>query len=149
MPSHTETQILPYTPEQLFALVADVARYPEFLPWCKAARVSERTDTTFLGELVIHYKGLHESYVSQVTLTPHSAIDVVMVKGPFEYLTNRWHFTPENGGTRVEFALDFKFRSRLLEHMMGGFFTKATEKMIDAFRERAEALYGIASTALR
>jgi len=142
MPRHTETQILPYTPQQLFELVADVARYPEFLPWCSAARVMPQTENEFLGELVIRYKGMSESYTSRVMLTPHSAIDVVMVKGPFEHLTNTWRFSPENGGTRIDFSLDFQFRSRLLERLMGGFFTKATAKMVGAFKERAEALYG-------
>ncbi|MDX2073763.1 MAG: type II toxin-antitoxin system RatA family toxin [Alphaproteobacteria bacterium] len=142
MSSHHETQILPYTPQQLFELVADVACYPEFLPWCSAARVTERTGDRFLGELVIHYKGMSESYTSRVTLTPYTAIDVAMVKGPFEYLTNNWRFTAEGGGTRIDFALDFKFRSKLLEKLMGGFFTRATEKMMGAFKERAETLYG-------
>jgi len=142
MPNHHDVQHFNYTPEQLFILVADVQRYPEFLPWCKAARISGRTEDRFMAELVISYKGLSESYTSQVTLTPHSHIDVVMIKGPFEHLTNRWHFTPENGGTRVEFWLDFKFRSRMLEMMMGSFFSRASAKMVDAFQARAEALYG-------
>ena len=141
MPTHTDSQLLSYTPQQLFDLVADVARYPEFLPWCKAARVLERKEDGFLGELVIHYKGLGESYTSQVTLTPHTAIDVVMVRGPFEYLTNYWRFTPEGKGTRVDFDLDFKFRSKMLEMMMGGFFLKASEKMMEAFKSRAAVLY--------
>lgn len=143
MPSHSDSQILPYTPQQLFDLVADVARYPEFLPWCRAARVMEPTPRTFLGELVIHYKGFTESYTSRVLLTPHSAIEVVMVKGPFEYLTNHWRFTEVKEGTQVDFVLDFKFRSKLLEAMMGGFFSKATEKMIEAFKDRAASLYGV------
>lgn len=141
MPTHQESKILPYTPQQMFELVADVARYPEFLPWCKAARVSERTDNSFLGELVIHYKGLSESYSSRVTLSPCHAIDVVMVRGPFEHLTNNWRFTPEGAGTRVDFHLDFKFKSRMLEMMMGSFFLKAAEKMMGAFEERAAGLY--------
>lgn len=142
MPSHHDSQFLPYTPQQLFELVADVARYPEFLPWCRAARILEKGDNAFLAELIIHYKGFSESYTSRVTLTPHSAIDVVMVKGPFEYLTNNWRFTAENGGSRVDFSVDFKFKSRMLEMMMGGFFSKATEKMMEAFIQRAVALYG-------
>ena len=142
MPAHTESQILPYSPAQLFELVADVARYAEFLPWCRGARILERGDDEFMAELMIAYKGFSESYVSKVRLAPYAAIDVDMVRGPFEYLTNRWHFTPVEGGTRVDFALDFKFRSRLMEGLMGGFFTKATAKMIDAFKARADELYG-------
>lgn len=142
MPSHREDVLVPYTPQQMFELVADVARYPEFLPWCSAARVSGHTEQEFIGELAISYKGMNESYTSHVSLAPYSAIDVVMVKGPFEYLTNNWRFSPEGGGTRIDFALDFKFRSKLMEMMLGGFFTRATEKMMEAFLTRAETLYG-------
>lgn len=142
MPSHRENVTVPYTPQQMFDLVADVARYPEFLPWCTAARVSERQGNEFMGELAISYKGFREAYTSRVTLTPHTAIDVAMVKGPFEYLTNNWRFIEAEAGTLIDFALDFKFRSRLLDAMMGGFFTRATEKMMEAFLARAEALYG-------
>ena len=142
MPAHAEQQILPYSTEELFTLVADIARYSEFLPWCRAARILEKKDNEMLAELVICYNHLCESYTSRVVLTPHSAIEVAMVKGPFEYLTNSWRFTPVSNGTQVDFALDFKFRSKLLERMMGGFFTKATAKMIDAFKARAHELYG-------
>lgn len=142
MPQHSEQQFSPYTPEQLFTLVADVAKYPEFLPWCRAARVSERTETSFLGELIISFAHMSESYTSRVTLTPHTQVDVVMVKGPFEYLTNRWHFTPTECGTRIDFSLDFQFRSKMLEKLIGGLFSKATAKMVSAFKERADALYG-------
>lgn len=142
MPLHREQIVLPYTQHQLFSLVADVARYPEFLPWCSAARILERGQEEFLAELAISYKHLSESYTSRVRLIPEEAIDVVMVKGPFEHLTNSWRFCRAEGGTRIDFELDFAFRSKLLERMLGGFFTRATEKMVGAFTERAEALYG-------
>lgn len=142
MPSHREIQYLPYSPEQLFTLVADVEKYPEFLPWCRAARVMERKDNEFLGELVISFAHHRESYVSRIVLSPHHAINVTMVRGPFEHLTNQWRFTPEQGGTRIDFALDFKFRSKLLEKLIGALFAKATAKMVTAFQQRAEALYG-------
>lgn len=143
MPAHTEQQHSPYTPEQLFALVADVEKYPEFLPWCRAARILERKDNEFLGELVISFAHLTESYVSRVVLQHPRAISVTMVSGPFEHLTNNWTFTPATGGgTTIDFALDFKFRSRILEKMIGGLFKKATAKMVDAFKARADQLYG-------
>ena len=149
MPAHTEQKILPYTSQQLFDLVADVERYPEFLPWCRAARIVERGENEFLGELVISFKHLTESYISRVTLSPPkssdvpSAIDVTMVKGPFEYLVNRWRFDPApGGGVEVNFYLDFKFRSRILEKLIGGLFRKATDHMVQAFTERAGKLYG-------
>lgn len=147
MPSHTEQQVSPYTPKQLFDLVVDIEKYPEFLPWCRAARILERGENEFLGELVISFAHITENYTSRVTLTPPQentagSIDVVMVKGPFEHLTNNWKFTPTENGTIIDFALDFKFRSRILEKLIGSLFSKATNKMVSAFKKRAEELYG-------
>jgi coenzyme Q-binding protein COQ10 len=146
-----------------------VGSYAEFLPWCRAARVLEQENITpteqseaqgggglevkasnhysFLGELVICYKHFCESYTSRVVLMPpnekgNCAIDVTMVKGPFEYLTNNWKFTEVAGGTKVDFVLDFKFRSKILDKLMGAFFTRATQKMVGAFKDRAQVLYG-------
>jgi len=145
MPAHHDLQIMPYTPRQLFDLVVDIERYPEFLPWCRAARIVERGEDEFLGELVISFHHMSESYTSRVTMQAPGAIDVTMVKGPFEYLVNRWRFTPCEGGCEVDFTLDFRFRSRLMETMIGGLFGRATAKMVGAFKERAEALYGKAA----
>ncbi|MDX2112302.1 MAG: type II toxin-antitoxin system RatA family toxin [Alphaproteobacteria bacterium] len=143
MHSHRETQHSPYTPEQLFALVSDVERYPEFIPWCRAARILERGEGQFLGELMISFANISESYVSRVTLTPHSAIDVSLVRGPFKKLSNHWRFTPKaEGGTQIDFSLEFEFRSRLLETLIGALFSRATAKMVAAFSTRADALYG-------
>ncbi|MDE3060056.1 MAG: type II toxin-antitoxin system RatA family toxin [Pseudomonadota bacterium] len=148
MPSHSEQRILPYTTRQLFDLVADIERYPEFLPWCRAARILDRKDNEFLGELVIAFSHLCESYVSRVMLSPPpedgapAAIDVSMVRGPFEHLVNRWRFTPHPGGTQIDFFLDFKFRSWILEKMMGALFARATHTMVEAFCSRAGVLYG-------
>lgn len=152
MPAHSERKILPYTPRQLYDMVIDIERYPDFLPWCRAARTWERKGDEFLGELVISFHHMSESYTSRVTGTPPQAgapgaIDVTMVKGPFDYLVNRWRFTryamPDGGeGCEVDFFLDFKFRSRLLDKMLGGLFGKATAKMVAAFTDRARQLYG-------
>ncbi|MBV8938801.1 MAG: type II toxin-antitoxin system RatA family toxin [Alphaproteobacteria bacterium] len=151
MPSHHETQTLPYTPRQLFALVADVEAYPQFLPWCSAVRILERGENSFLAELSINFKGFPGNYVSRVTLHPPEeemglcAIEVVAVRGPFTHLSNRWRFSPlEGGGACVDFALDFSFRSGLLERMIGPLFARATGTMVKAFKERAERLYGAA-----
>jgi coenzyme Q-binding protein COQ10 len=152
MPSHQSTELSPYSTEQLFALVADVKRYPEFLPWCRAARILSEEGNEILAELVISFAHLTESYTSRVVLTPpmhpqgEARIDVAMVKGPFSHLTNHWHFIPlPDGGTRIELELDFKFKSRLLESLIGGIFERATLKMTTAFKERAAALYGNAT----
>ncbi len=148
MPAHTEQQILPYDTQQLFDLVADIERYPEFLPWCRAARIIERGGNTLLGDLIISFAHLTERYTSRVALTPPAhpgepgAIEVTMVEGPFEYLVNRWRFTPEAAGTRIDFFIDFKFRSRLLETLIGSLLSKAAARMVGAFKSRADALYG-------
>lgn len=149
MTAHREQQILPYSAQQLFDLVIDIERYPEFLPWCRAARILERGDNELLAELVIAFSHLSESYTSQVRYRrPASekdsgSIDVSLVRGPFSHLTNRWEFQPcADGGTEIQFFLDFEFRSRLLGSLIGALFSKATAKMVGAFRQRADALYG-------
>ena len=148
MPVHTEQLISPYSAQALFDMVADIERYPEFLPWCRAARILSRKEGECMAELVISFKHMTESYTSRVLLSrPASAdapgnIDVTMVEGPFEHLVNRWTFTPTaGGGTQIAFFLDFKFRSRMLEMLLGGLFSKATHKMAQAFKERADRLY--------
>lgn len=143
MPIHTECQLSPYSPSQLFDMVVDVEKYPEFLPWCRAARVMNRTEHEFLGELVISFAHITENYTSRVVLNKQAGtIDVTMVKGPFEHLTNNWKFTAMENGTKIDFALDFKFHSRILEKLIGSLFSKATAKMVTAFKERSNHLYG-------
>ena len=100
MPAYTERQEMPYECGQLFDLVLDIERYPEFLPWCRAARILERGEGEFLAELVIAFSHLSESYTSRVVYQRPGFIDVTMVKGPFEYLVNRWRFTPTTGERR-------------------------------------------------
>jgi coenzyme Q-binding protein COQ10 len=129
-------------------MVADIERYPEFLPWCRAARILERGENEMLAELIISFNQLTERYTSRVELHPQSeggaaSIEVTMTKGPFEHLVNRWRFMPlPSGGTQIDFYLDFKFRSRILEKLLGAVFSKATEKMVTAFKQRADVLYG-------
>ena len=149
MPSHSDHTILPYSPSQLFALVADIEKYPEFIPWCRAARITGQSGNQLTAELVVSFKHITESYVSRVTLSPPeneksaAGIDVEMVSGPFEHLTNQWKVAPSDEGTRVEFAIDFKFRSKLLDMLVGGLFMKANSKLTEAFRKRADALYSV------
>ncbi len=148
MPHLSLAEPSPYTPQQIFDLVADVARYPEFLPWCKAARILSREGNEFLADLVIVFKGFTEKYTSKVTLHPEEyKIEVDMVEGPFHHLDNHWILKPaENGGTLICLDLDFRFKNRLLENLIGGMFQRASEKMVSAFRERANKLYGNATT---
>lgn len=146
MPAHSEIRHSPYSPRQIYDLVLAVERYPEFIPWCRAARIMERNGPQFLAELVISFRHLTERYTSHVsghTEGDAPEIHVSLVSGPFEYLTNHWRFiATADGGTDIHFHVDFRFRSRILEKLIGSLFARATEKMTQAFLDRADALYG-------
>ena len=141
MPSHAETRDLPYTPQQMFNLVADVERYPSFLPWCIASRVREKRDDLLVADLVIGFKMVRERFTSRVTLARPSAIDVEYVKGPLKHLENAWRFEPTETGCKLHFSVDFEFRSRVLQKLIGGLFHHAYMRMVGAFETRAHALY--------
>jgi coenzyme Q-binding protein COQ10 len=142
MPTHAEKRVLRHTPEQLFQLVADVHRYPEFLPWCVGARVVSRSDTQLVADLTIGFKMFRESFRSEVALDRPRQVRVRYLDGPFRYLNNTWTFTEVAGGTQVDFFVDFEFRSRLLQAVIGTVFNEAVRRMVRAFERRAMALYG-------
>jgi coenzyme Q-binding protein COQ10 len=149
VPSHSEQRVLPHKPEEMFDLVADVGRYPEFLPWCVAARILSRCETRMRAELAIGFKGIRERFTSLVTLDrPNRRIDVTYENGPFKYLVNQWRFEPDGEGRCVvDFHIEFQFRSRLLEMLMGKLFNEAVHRMVRAFEQRADALYGTQGAA--
>ncbi len=143
MPRHSETRNLPYTPEQMFDLVADVKRYQEFLPWVSATRVRSNSETLMLADLVVGFRSLKETFTSRVTKHRPSEIVVDYVDGPLKYLKNRWEFRPDGkGGTDVEFCVDFAFKSRIFEALAGQMFDRALRRMTAAFETRAHELYG-------
>ncbi|MCK8783553.1 type II toxin-antitoxin system RatA family toxin [Roseomonas sp. NAR14] len=142
MPTHAETRFLRYSPEQLFDLVADVRRYPEFLPWCVGARIVSRTETELLADLTIGFKIFRETFRSRVALDRPHHVHVQYENGPFRYLNNHWRFLPREGGTEVQFFVDFEFRSRLLQAAIGVVFNEAVRLMVRAFERRAMQLYG-------
>jgi coenzyme Q-binding protein COQ10 len=148
MPTHAEKRAMPYSPEQLFALVAQVDRYPEFLPWCIAARLKSREADLAIWDLVIGFRMIRERFTSRVTMTPASEassarIDVSYADGPFRYLNNHWIFDRQPDGTTViDFFVDFEFRSKLLQSIMGVLFNEAVRRMVAAFEGRAKQLYG-------
>ena len=142
MPTHAEQRLLPYTPEQLFDLVADIERYPEFLPWCVGARVRERRDDFILGDLLIGWRMVRERFTSRVHLYRPDRIDVEYAEGPFKYLENHWKFIAQNAGTLIDFHVDFEFRSRVLTGVVETVFTEAVKRMVSAFEKRAGQLYG-------
>jgi coenzyme Q-binding protein COQ10 len=142
MPTHAERQIIPYRPDQLFDLVADVGRYPQFLPWCVGARVRHRLEHELLADMTIGFGPFRESFVSRVTLDRPRTVRVRYETGPFRYLNNEWNFLPHADGTEVAFFVDFEFRSRILQAAIGVVFNEAVRRMVNAFRKRARDVYG-------
>lgn len=144
MPRHSETRHLPYTPEQLFELVADVARYDEFLPWVVAVRIRSSSETQTVADLVVGFNAFKERFTSSVHKERPARICVDYVEGPLKYLHNEWKFDrASDGGTNLLFSVDFAFRSRLFESLAGAMFDRALRRMTSAFEQRAAALYGI------
>ncbi|MEO6247617.1 MAG: type II toxin-antitoxin system RatA family toxin [Sphingomicrobium sp.] len=143
MPRHTETKHLPYTPAQLFDLVADVGRYAEFLPWVVAVRVRSSTEAETIADLVVGFSAFKERFTSRVTKDPTTRIIVDYIEGPLKYLKNEWRFEPAaDGGTELFFSVDFAFKSRLFETVAGQMFDRALRRMTGAFETRAAELYG-------
>ncbi|MBL8631161.1 MAG: type II toxin-antitoxin system RatA family toxin [Rhodospirillaceae bacterium] len=147
MPSHRETRLLPYAPAQVFDLVADVEKYPVFLPWCVACRIKHReTPARFTADMAIGFKMVREKFTSRVTMERPDKITVEYLDGPFQYLVNTWQFKPVTGqggnpATELEFYLEFEFRSKLLQSIIGMLFEEAVRRMVAAFEARAAALY--------
>ncbi len=159
MPTHAEKKTLPYTPDQLFDLVADVEHYPEFLPWCLECRITERDGAdVFFADLVIGYKIFREKFVSRVHLypagdsvirrndeakTPLKSIRVEYIHGPLKHLSNEWNFIQnEDGSCTIDFFVNFEFKNPFFEKVMGVFFNEVVRRMVSAFESRAAAVYG-------
>ena len=147
---HHVSKILPYSPDQLFALVGDVMAYPEFVPWITGmrtwnARTLAEGVETLDAEAGIGFSFLKERFSSRVRRdAPARRIDVTLLSGPFKRLANRWEFfAAEGGGTRVEFDIDFQFKSRLLEALLAANFAHAVDRLMSCFEGRARALYGL------
>ena len=141
MPRHSETRRLPYSREQMFDLVADVARYTEFLPWVSQIRVRSNSETEMVADMIVGFKGLRETFTSKVEKVRPEHIHVDYLDGPLKYLRNDWIFRPEGNGCSVDFSVDFAFKNRVFEMLAGQVFGAALRKMIGAFEERAAALY--------
>ena len=152
MPTHSETRHLPYSAREMYDLVADVARYPEFLPWTAAARIRSRTPIADVGEgagelmeadLVISFKVFRERFGSRVKLWPDTGlIDTEYLDGPFRYMKSQWRFEDRDGGCDVSFFVDFEFKNAVLQKLIGVVFNEAMQRIVRAFEERAKALYG-------
>ena len=150
MPQHKDSRILPYTADQMYALVADIERYPEFLPWHSAARIRARrpgpeADSELVeADLVISFKVFRERFGSRVTLWPQQKrIDTEYLDGPFKYLKSGWSFADlPHGSCKVDFFVDFEFRNAILGKVIGVVFGEAMSRIVRAFEDRARALYG-------
>ena len=148
MPRHSETRYLPYSPDQLFDLVADVARYDEFLPWVVAVRIRSSSEEETVADLVIGFNAFKERFTSRVHKERPGRVCVDYIEGPLKYLHNEWKFEPAgDGGTNVHFSVDFAFKSRIFETLAGQMFDRALRRMIGAFETRAAALYGISKSS--
>lgn len=150
MPTFRTQRHVRHTPEQMFALVADCEKYPEFLPLCQALKVRRRIPggegvETLIADMTVGYKQIRETFASRVTVDrPHLKIRVEYVDGPFSHLENRWRFEadPQHSGARVDFFITYEFRSRTLGALMGAMFDRAFHQFAEAFEKRADAVYG-------
>ena len=142
MPRFIEDRTFIYSAKQMYDLVADVKEYPNFLPWCIGARLYNITDNDFYADLIIGFKVFRERFTSHVMLSD-GQIDIDYVKGPLSHLHNLWQFKDlEDGGSSLHFEVDFEFKNKIFQKMVGGLFTEAVHRMVASFEARAEELYG-------
>ncbi len=136
--------LVPYTAEQMFALVEDIERYPQFLPWVAAAQLLERSPSELVGRLEMHRAGMREIFTTRNVLTPHREITLALVAGPFRTLAGRWSFEPigEDRGTRVSLSIRFEFANPMLSLLLSRSFERSCNELVDAFVARARAVYG-------
>lgn len=147
MPTHSETRNLPYGAQQMYDLVADVGSYPQFLPWCAAARIRDvkpmGDHEVMEADLVISFKVFRERFGSRVTLWPEDMkIDTEYLDGPFRYMKSTWAFRDVEGGCEVDFFVDFEFKNAVLRSIVGVVFNEAMQRIVRAFERRAAELYG-------
>ena len=141
MTTHTEQRLIRHSAEQLFDLVADVSRYPEFMPWCLASRIRKQTDSALVADLIIGFQVFKEQFTSYIQMDRDAlVIKVEYAEGPFKYLTNRWKFIQHPDGCVIDFYVDFEFKSRLLQTVIENLFTEAVRRMVSAFEARADQL---------
>lgn len=148
MPHHSETRFLPYTPQEMYDLVADVANYPKFLPWNAAARIRSRKDMgdgseLMEADLIISFKVFREKFGSRVILWKDAQkIDTEYLDGPFRHMRSNWHFREAEGGCEIDFMVDFEFKNAILQGIIGVVFNEAMHRIVRAFERRAVELYG-------
>ncbi|MEH3092538.1 MAG: type II toxin-antitoxin system RatA family toxin [Agrobacterium cavarae] len=148
MPQFETRRLVKHSPDRMYDLVADVEKYPEFLPLCDGLTVRSKKErdgkTLLVADMTVGYKAIRETFTTQVLLKPEErAIDVKYLDGPFRYLDNRWRFEPtDDGGCSVYFFIDYEFKNRLLGALMGSMFDRAFRMFAEAFEARADRIYG-------
>lgn len=143
MPSVNQSVIVPYSAEQMFALVNDIERYPEFLPWCKNTEIHSKTDDEIKASLVLSWSGMEKSFTTCNRLQHNKMIEVRLVEGPFSHLEGFWRFEAlGEEGCRVKLDMEFEFSNKLFSMMLGPIFTQVTHTLIESFCKRAEDVYG-------
>lgn len=148
MPGIREKRILPYSAEQMFDLVADVDRYPEFLPWVVATRVRSDNEDVLVADMLVGFKAIREKFTSRVTKNRPDSLEVAYVDGPLRDLRNSWKFVQrDDGGCEIDFNVDFTFRNAVFEALAGQYFDRAFRKMVGAFEKRAAELYGSSNSS--
>jgi coenzyme Q-binding protein COQ10 len=149
VPKHSETRFLPFSAAQMFDLVADIERYPEFLPWVQALRVKGRDGDVVTADMIVGFKMVRERFTSRVTLMRPERIVVNYISGPLKYLQNDWTFRDVSGGCEIDFLVDFEFQNKMFERLAGMFFGEALRRMVSAFEARAAVLYGPSGIGIR
>lgn len=148
MPGIHEVRTLPYSAEQMFDLVADVARYGEFLPWVMATRVRADSETEMVADMLVGFNALREKFASRVLKQRPDRIEVIYLDGPLQDLDNVWLFRPlGEHACEIDFHVEFRFRNALFEKLAGQYFDRAFRKMVAAFETRAAELYGNSSSS--
>ena len=151
MPTHAEKRTMPYSAKQMYDLVADIGAYDQFLPWISAVRIRSQENMPdgqiVEADLVVSFKVFRERFGSRVTLQPDLRhIEVEYLEGPFKYLKNHWKFVDQEDGCEIDFFVDFEFKSRALQAVIGLVFNEAMQRIVRAFEERARTLYGPGNT---
>lgn len=141
MAKHSSTTLVSFTPEQMYTLVADMDRYPEFIPWIVKARKYDVKEDRFMSEMTFAFKGLRETFHTQDFIVPNESIRIQLVSGPFRDLESEWRFSPAEGGARIDFFINFSFKNRLLDFTLGPVFGEASKRMVEAFKQRATEIY--------
>lgn len=141
MPKRKADMVVSFTPQQMYDLVVDMDRYPEFLPWCAKARKYDVEEMSFKSEITFSFKSLRETFHTVDKVEPGRKITISHLDGPFRYLESQWLFVPVFGGTKIDFFIDFNFKNPVLNLTLGPLFAEASRRMVEAFKKRAESVY--------